>query len=95
MRCVLRRGMDKSSGCNEEDQIVAGIEESVWLCAERGWRIELNFKDGEKLGGQFITATDEQQKVIVVERPGERQKPARIVYLKDLASVTVNWNKNR
>ena len=69
------------------------IEESVWLCAERGWRIGLKFKDGEVLKEVFITATDENRKVIVVERAGERQKPPRVVFLSDLDAVEAIWRK--
>lgn len=78
---------------SDAERIEPGVEESIELCAEKGWRVSLYFRSGESFEGAFITATDENKKVIVVERPGERHLKPRIVYLNELQSVEVIWKK--
>lgn len=74
-------------------QIADGVEDTVWLCAERGWRIHLTFKSGETVKGVFITATDQERKFIVVEPPGARQKKPRLVDLREIRRVEAVWGK--
>ena len=76
--------------------MVEGVSDSVIktaeLCAERGWAGTYTFKTGEVLAGAFITATDEEQAVVVLERPGERDLKPRIVYLKDVENIEPHWS---
>jgi aspartokinase len=74
-----------------EPEVKKSVEQVIWLCAERGWRVDLVFQSGEKLNGVFITATDQENKAIALERAGERQKQPRLVFLKELASAEAVW----
>lgn len=74
-----------------EEKVDPSVESHALLCAERGWRGTFTLKDGEKINEAFITATDEEKKVVVLERAGERDRPPRIIYLRDVLSVEVHW----
>ena len=83
-----------ATGAEKSDKVADGVEDAVWLCAERGWRVSLEFRSGEELKGVFITATDEARKFIVVERAGERQKKPRLVDLRDVRMAEAIWKES-
>ena len=80
-----------------DKSVKESVKETVLLCAERGWRISLTLVNeegaSEILKGLFITAVDENQKAIVVERAGERHLPPRIVHMEEIQSAEAIWGK--
>jgi hypothetical protein len=73
---------------NKEERAVI---ENAKLCAERGWKGTFHLRSGETIEGAYITGTNWDLSVVSVERVGERHMPARIIYLKDVASIEVGW----
>jgi hypothetical protein len=70
----------------------AVIEENIWLCAERGWPATFQLDSGETIIRAFITATDQENKAFVVEKPGERDRPPRILYTHQVLKVEPHWS---
>jgi hypothetical protein len=74
---------------NKEERAVI---ENAKLCAEQGWKGTFHLHSGETIEGAYITGTNWDLNVVSLEKVGERNLPARLVYLKDVASIDVSWS---
>jgi len=72
-------------------KLAAMVEENAWLCAERGWQANYTLKSGEIIEMAFITASDQNEKAIVLEKPGERHLEPRLVFLEEVQKVEPHW----
>lgn len=68
------------------------VLENAKLCAEQGWKGNFRLFTGEVIEAAFITGTNWDKGFISIERVGERDKPPRILNLKDIESIEVGWN---
>jgi hypothetical protein len=74
-----------------EEKAKRDVVESSRLCAEQGWKGTFRLISGEVIEGAYITGTDWVKEFVALERVGERHLPARLLDLRDVASVEPNW----
>lgn len=61
--------------------------------AEEGWRANFELKSsGERIESAFITQADFAKGFVVLERIGERDKPPRLLDLRDVSQITPLWD---
>ena len=63
----------------------------VLMAAERGWKISLEFQDGDSVAGAYITKMDEEKRAFILEKVGERHLKPKLVYNQDLKSAKLHW----
>jgi hypothetical protein len=76
--------MENELGCDE-------VWEVVLMAAERGWKINLHFKNEDKFDNALITQIDEEKRAFIVERIGERHLKPSLIFNRDLASAKLHW----
>lgn len=67
------------------------VWEVVLMAAERGWKINLLFKNEDKFDNAFITQIDEEKRAFIVERVGERHLKPSLIYNHELESAKLHW----
>lgn len=70
---------------------MSDVFEITAMCAEKGWRATFHMLDGETIQNVYITGTDWENNFVSVERVGERNRPPRLISLRDVTKVDPHW----